>query len=493
MRDYNPEDFIIRYPGIYDEREQQALDKWWAEANAINTRKSLDVDALISGNLPENTPGIGPVLKVTEAMIKYNHAKYESENPLFNDKKYAINAGYKDIPAYMTFGCHDDSYTCAFPPEARDTLLVSQASHWAESYQDVYAGDTLYLTIDERQMVDLTPKEGSVYRSLALYNGGTIYNQRGEVVNKVGFHYVESVKTYKPGRKPDNYEAMGFMGFWEDPDWFKKEDHLYTDEDYEYMKSIWANESLRGDEPRYWEDVNIGDKLTPTLEGPIIECALPSVPYGHGIGGTRTMRKEILDDSIRKTMIKDGHGILRLTDPKAYTPQVPDGVRAAFMVDDGRGEALNNSLDEEKVLDRPEGMDVDTADIHTAEGDMRAAIINYYGRDLATHCLNNWMGDRGRLFSIKWSIMPPETHAAYGKPVPESPYYVHWIEQAPGMENCHVSCHGLSRDTALVEAVVSDKYVKNGKYLVKVIWWISDINKEIWINGCAEVELPHRK
>ena len=489
MRDYDPQDFIVRYPGQYDEKEQEALEKWWAEANAINTRRPLDVQALVNGTLPADTPGIGPKVEVTREMLAYNHAKYEQENPLFNDPEYAREAGYKDIPAYVTFATHDDSYTSAFPPEARDTLLVSQANHWVESYADVYAGDTLYMTIDERQMIDLTPEEGSVYRSVALYNAGTVYNQRCEVVNKCGFHYVESVKTYKPGRKPENFEAMGFAGFWEDPDWESKEDHYYTDEDYEYMKSVWKKEKIRGKETLYWEDVKIGDEPAHTLEGPIIASALPSTPYGHGIGGTRTMKKEILDEEIRKTMIKDAHGILRLPKEEDYTPAIPDGATAAFMVDDGRGEELNAK---EAGEDAPQE-EIDTADIHAAEGDMRAAIINFFGRDFANHAINNWMGDQGRIFSIKWSIMPPETHAAFGKPVPVSPYYVHWIDQAPGMEDVHVNSHGLTRDVAEVCSVVVDKYVKNGMYLVKLIWWIKDLQNTIWINGSAEVALPHRE
>ena len=124
---------------------------------------------------------------------------------------------------------------------------------------------------------------------------------------------------------------------------------------------------------------------------------------------------------------------------------------------------------------------------------MRAAIINFVGRDFAIHAINNWMGDKGRIFSIKWGIMPPETHTAMGHPVPESPYYIHWVSQAPGMEDAHVNSHGLTRDTAEVHLVVVDKYVKNGMYLAKLIWWITDINNTIWVNGSAEVELPHKE
>lgn len=88
------------------------------------------------------------------------------------------------------------------------------------------------------------------------------------------------------------------------------------------MKRIWKKEETRGAVPRYWEDVAIGDKPALTQEGPLIECALPA-PFGHGIGGTRTMKKEILDEDIYKTMIKDKHGICRLPNPADYTRKFP--------------------------------------------------------------------------------------------------------------------------------------------------------------------------
>ncbi|MCI6018117.1 MAG: MaoC family dehydratase N-terminal domain-containing protein [Clostridiales bacterium] len=492
MKNYQEEDFIVRYPGIYDEKEQEALDKFWKEANAINQRGAIDVEALVTGKLPEDTPGLGPFIQVTEAMIKYNHEKYEQENPVYNDKEYAKKAGYLDIPAYRTFGCHDDTFTTAFPPEARDTLCVSQASHWIENFQDVYAGDSLYLVTDKRVMEDITPAEGSVYRSVVNYNDGSVYNQKGELVNKVHFHYVESVRTFKPERRPENFGSKGFADIWEAPDWMGKEDHYYTDEDYEYFKEIWKKEEIRGAEPRYWEDVQIGERPAVNLEGPLIESALPA-PFGHGIGGTRTMKKEILDEEIFKTMIRDHHGIYKLQNAKDYTPEIPNGARPQFTIDDGREAEMNEKLDETAKKENDGATTgVDTSDIHGTEGDARAAIINFYGRDLTTHHLLSWAGDDARLESISWSIMPSETHAEWGCPVPKSPYYVYYMKQVPELEGKRITTHGVTRDIAEIHSVVADKYVRNGKYIAKLIWWINDITGAIWIDGAAEISLPHK-
>jgi hypothetical protein len=39
----------------------------------------------------------------------------------------------------------------------------------------------------------------------------------------------------------------------------------YTDEDYERIDAIYAQEKPLGAEKRYWEDVNVGDELPPMV------------------------------------------------------------------------------------------------------------------------------------------------------------------------------------------------------------------------------------
>ena len=82
-------------------KEQEALDKFWSEAERVNHRGPVDVEALIAGTLPEGTPGIGPVIEVTEAMVKYNHSKYEQENPIYNDVEYAKKSGVSRYPCIL--------------------------------------------------------------------------------------------------------------------------------------------------------------------------------------------------------------------------------------------------------------------------------------------------------------------------------------------------------------------------------------------------------
>ncbi len=62
----------------------------------------------------------------------------------------------------------------------------------------------------------------------------------------------------------------------------------YTDEDYERIDAIYASERRRGAEPRYWEDVEVGEDLPPMVKGPTTVTEMIAfhaggygfVPYG---------------------------------------------------------------------------------------------------------------------------------------------------------------------------------------------------------------------
>jgi hypothetical protein len=471
MATFDPSDFEVLFPGVCSAREEGPVAKYLADNRALKERGPVDAQALVAGALPEDTPGLGPVLPVTEAMVRYNNQKYDPDNPLLSDAAYARSLGYQDIMAMPCYGAHDDTFMVPYPPEARDTLLVSQLNHSVTIHRPVYPGDTLYLVSDSRHVIDRTPTEGSIYRHVAIHSTGSVYNQRGEKVNDTVWRVTESLKIYKEGRRP---VKMGFAEMWEAPDWTSRPAHYYTDADWDFIRSVWANEKRRGAEPLYWEDVRIGDEPTWTADGPIDESLAPTAPYGMGSGGSRTLRKEIMDPAVFKTMVRgEKDGIYRLPEREAHIPPVPDGVKPFFMADPERAAAGA----------------VDTQDIHKA-GPERAALINFLGRDLATRHLNNWMGDHGWLHNIRWGIMPAEGHAALGKTVPADPEAEYFLGKVPHMSGKNVMAHGLTGDLALVKSYVYDKYVRDGEFMVDLAWWIETIEGDIWLAGGATVRLP---
>jgi hypothetical protein len=473
MGNFDPNDFVVLYPGVYTEKEKTLVEKYLADNKAIEERGDIDVQALIQGTLHKDTPGIGSTLVATEAIVRYNNEKYDPENPVINDAEYAKMLGYKSIVAMPCFGAHDDTFMVPFPPEARDTLLVSQLNHSVTTYKPIYPGDTLYLIFNSRHVTDQTPTEGSIYRSISIRSEGSIYNQRGEKVNDVVFRVTESVKIYKEGKRPE--KKMSFFELWEAPDWMSRPAHYYTDKDWEFIKDIWSKEKRQGAEPLYWEDVKIGDEPIWTADGPIEEPVMPIGIYGMGIGGSRTMKKEMLDPEIFKTMIRDEKdGIYRLPSKADYIPDVPDNQTASFAFD-STGDAA-----------------IDPKDIHK-QTETRAVLINYLGRDIAIRHINNWMGDHGWLTNIRWGIIPSGAHAALGKNVPTNPDAEYFLDKVPYMKGKLALIHGLTKDLALVKSYIYDKYVRDGEFFVGLVWWIETIEGDIWLEGGATVKLPSNR
>lgn len=467
----DPSRFLKVYPGVYTEREKPLVEKYLADNAALESRGEIDVKKLISGKLPKGTPGLGPVIQVTEEWLKYNSGKYNPDNPLFNNKAYATKAGFKDIPAYPVFGAHDDTFMVPFPPAARDTLLVSELNHDVRSYAPIYPGDTLYLVMNSRHLIDLTPPEGSIYRNVAIISEGSVYNQHGVKVNDVTFRVTESLKQYvDPSDAPEN---PSFMDVWESPNWMGRPAHYYTDEDWKRIKGIWKAETIRGAKPLYWEDVTVGERPTPTLDGPIEVSVAPVPPWGMGAGGSRTLKQEILNPRTFGKMVRgEKDGIYRLEDRSSYVPMAP-------------------KQDLPEGAPSPDAGAIVTTDIHK-EGVQRSPLVNYMGRDLAMRHITNWMGDKGNITHICWSIMDPRSLAAVGKSVPANPYAEHWLSEVPGMEDRFVEIHGLTQDVGYVQSYVTAKYVEDDRFLVDLVWWIETIDGLIWLEGKTTVELPSR-
>ena len=466
-------DFQLQYPGVYTERQKDLVEQYFAENKAIEDRGPVDVKALIAGTLPKDTPGIGPKLVVTREMVLYDNGKYDPDNPVLNVEAYAKKLGYRDILAYPTFGACDDCFMKAFPPEARDTLLVSQLNHSVTNYRPVYPGDTLYLVVNRRTVVDVTPQQGSIYRDIAIRSDGSVYNQHGEKVSDVIFRVMESVKLYKDDKRPKT--KLSFAQMWEAPNWMARPAHRYTDKDWQSIKTLWSEEKRQGAAPLYWEDVKVGSQPAATVEGPVEASAMPSPPYGMGAGGSRTLRKEIMDPNIFRTMVRDKtNGIYRLPNEADDIPAVPDGAGAPPLAMTKDAAAIN------------------TGDIHK-KVQARGVMINFVGRDLAIRHIDNWMGDRGWLYQIRWGIMPPYTMKANGKPVPADPDDVNFLAEVPFMKGKYVNAHPLTGDLFIIKSYVADKFFRDGIAFVKLAWWAQTFDGYIIEAGDATVVLPSRK
>jgi acyl dehydratase len=117
-------------------------------------------------------------------------------------------------------------------------------------YRPLRPGDRIYSFRGEESL-DVKKSEFAD-RSVIQVSRDVAINQYGEVL---GVYRILRVLTErKKSRSKGKYAAI--------------EQAHYTDDDYERIDAIYAQEAPRGGEKRYWEDVEVGDELDPIVKGP---------------------------------------------------------------------------------------------------------------------------------------------------------------------------------------------------------------------------------
>ena len=170
-------------------------------------------------------------------------------NPLFIDEDYAGNTKYGSIIAPGSY-----LYTVHWTPRGAGPAGLHGwycGGDW-EWYRPIFAGDEFKVVVIIREMI---PKRGRMGagRTWLDYTDVLYINQKNEIVGKEHQHTIRAERG-RAGSKGKYRETP------------KPE---YSREDWLGILETYDNEELRLDEPRYWEDVNIGDRLGPMSKGPL--------------------------------------------------------------------------------------------------------------------------------------------------------------------------------------------------------------------------------
>lgn len=172
------------------------------------------------------------------------------DNPLFTDEEYAKKTKYETLIAP---GCF--LYTIQWVPQGAMMPGVHawySGGDW-EWYRPVFVGDQFKSVCIIRELVE---KRGRMTggRDIYIDYADVVYvTLRGEIVGKERQH------TVLAGR--DESQATGKYRDTGKP--------TYMREDWIRILDAYANEERRGVEPRYWEDVEVGEKLRPMIKGPL--------------------------------------------------------------------------------------------------------------------------------------------------------------------------------------------------------------------------------
>lgn len=190
---------------------------------------------------------------VTRDGIKHFMDGIGDLNPLYRDREYAKKTKYECLiapPCYL--------FSVILGPAPIRNASMSAALHGFDSggewewLRPLREDDELSFRVIAPSDVEL--KASRFGGKLAIFHGrAEVTRQGGELVaiNKYWSIYTEKEKAVKR----DTYQEIA-------------KPTEYTEEDIKKIFKAQDSEVRRGAEPRYWEDVQIGEELTPVVIGP---------------------------------------------------------------------------------------------------------------------------------------------------------------------------------------------------------------------------------
>jgi acyl dehydratase len=304
--------------------------------------------------VPQYAHGLPYNTEVTHDAIRHFAFSCGEDNPLWNDRAYGRKTRWGDQIAppmfFVTTGIG-----LAPKPDAETKALFKGLFKGVSKYysgvewtwwRPLYPDSIVY---EEHTTADVIVREHStfsggqtvteVYRHLYADDAGQALGMREE-----SFVNAERAGSKKAGRHAD----------------LKRQ--VYTPEMIAEIDAVYAAEQLRGPEKRYWEDVQVGDEVTPVAKGPLSMVEVIAYHMGQGLSHY-------------------GIGPLRLNWKQRQ--RMP-----GFYVDDRYGvpdvsQRVHWDQDRAQELGLPTSHDY---------GQMRANWL--------AHLITNWMGDDGWLWKL---------------------------------------------------------------------------------------------
>lgn len=231
-------------------------------------------------------------------------------NPLFVEPEYASKTKFGHLLAPPTF-----LYSVYWAAQGRGMPGVHawhSGDKW-EFYKPISEGDIFTYT---NEMVDVQVKESLMAgKTVIQYHDIRYYNQKEELVAKALDWCVRAAR-----------KASGDTGKYAD---IKPAE--YSKEELDKIFNDYNTEEIRGANPRYWEDVNIGDSLCPVVKGPLSRRDIYAWLIGsgspfikaHGLAIGFLKRHQGADMIDSQTGLADVPELVHMEDSRAQTIGIP--------------------------------------------------------------------------------------------------------------------------------------------------------------------------
>ena len=426
-----PEKYEMFYPNVYTPEEQAAIDRM------LSGKQGPPGGPGGPGGPPMMKEQVYQKEKLSEIIMRMYAERIIPDNPLYNDPDYAKGTWYGGLPIIPGYV---EALAMAMLPRVRGDMCMPDQQlpgdaydHEVQYFTPILAGDKLTNQPGPCELVDITSAEGSIVRCFVVIAQADIINQRGETVGRSITRFPNFRCRLKPGYEPDEF-VHPFNKYLHPA-------HMYTDTDYDYLKGIWEQETIRGAEPLYWDDVNVGDYTPVTAEPPFTQMDMIRM-YGQELIGCEGVRGQVLSGRIRGQ--KNEYGVY------------------------------------ENIIS------------HYKPG--RSPFYNYSGRDFCVRNVTNWAGDQGFITKLNWRMVndfPPELQA---QPFPEGFYRESYLLKVPELreKGAHINTHGMAPDCAITKGYVYDKYEKDGQYYVDLACWCEDLDGNYHTECGITVCLPKK-
>lgn len=402
------------------------------EAPLVEQKKKDFADVLEGKGPKMPTP---PPAPYSEAEILAYNKKWDPYNPLFNDPEYAKKAGYAGVPAAPGFTTVRIPGVRPFPKNISDGgFYYTNDGSDIKLSRPVVAGDFLKPGPNAPLFEEVTIPDSNC-REWIMGGVGTLVDEDGKKVVNFHTNTRECWKKIIDGSKgPSFYENMT-----EWCDYFPPA-HYTSDEDWAKIREMWKNEKIRGAEPLYWEDVEVGTFVPETCSGPITYMDMAA-----WYGSVQLNRDMLSNPQFLETCFRDENG---------------------------------NYLFETAI--HLGGRNVPGA---------RMVFFNDTAAHFAARAVTNFIGDQGYVSRYAWRFYPFYEEMRNYKPHD----YDLICEVVPGYENRPLNRHGSEGDTVIGKAYIYDKYIdESGRHCLKICGWGEDLEGNIVEVVPMEAVLPSR-
>jgi acyl dehydratase len=185
-----------------------------------------------------------------DAIIRFC-ADLDIYNPLYHNKDYARNSIYGGLVAPPHFLNAISRFTNALMLkefQSEYIMVAIDAGIDAEWFKVIREGDEFSVYEVQTEVVDLTREDTGLQflaRSKKVYK-----NQRDEVIAIISPSVIV-IPDFTPNKMPEGIQRR------------QPKIRHFSEQEVEEWYQLMLQEPIRGSNPRYWEDVNVGDQLPP--------------------------------------------------------------------------------------------------------------------------------------------------------------------------------------------------------------------------------------